>query len=111
MFFNKSKGDASALAAAGAANAVDVVFVGGGLVEVDDVADVWDVEAAGSDIGGDEDAGLVVFECFEGFLALGLGFVAVDSDGRDVLFFEVVGKALDAVFGFAKEEDFFKFLV
>jgi hypothetical protein len=52
----EDEGHAVAVASctAGASDAVDVVVVGLGRVEVDDVGDVVDVEAAGGDVGGDE---------------------------------------------------------
>ena len=48
---------AGAAGAAGAADAVDVGLVVGRRVEVDDVGDVVDVEAAGGDVGRDERVG------------------------------------------------------
>lgn len=52
--FDEGVGGATCAGATGTTDAVHVVFVGVRLVEIDDVADIGDVEAAGSDIGGDE---------------------------------------------------------
>ena len=58
-------GDAGHAGTAGAADAVDVIVRLPGHVEVDDVADAFDVEAAGGDVGGDEDRDLAVLEPLE----------------------------------------------
>ena len=49
-------GDALGASTASAADAVDEVVRGVGQVVVDDVRDVGDVDPAGGDIGGDQDA-------------------------------------------------------
>ena len=86
---DKGGGDALGAGAAGAADAVDEVVRGIGHVVVDDVRDVGDVDAAGGDVGGDQDAVLAVGEALEGGGALGLRAVAVDGVG-------VVAEALRA---------------
>src|SRR6185312_10951395 len=64
--------------AAGAADAVDVVVGLPRHVEVDDVADAFDVEPAGGNVGGHEDRDLVVLEPVELGNPVGLVHVALD---------------------------------
>ena len=68
--------------AAGAADAVDVVFGGVRQFVVDDVRQVVDVEAARGDVGGDQHAHRAGLEGFERFGALLLALVAVDGGRR-----------------------------
>ena len=68
-----------------------------GRVVVDDDVDVVDVDAAGGDVGGDEDVELAVAEVLERLLALALAQVAVDGGGLDALL--VAGRAASAVGG------------
>ena len=74
--------DAGAPGAAGRPDAVDVVLAGGRGVEVDDVRDVVDVDAAGGDVGGDERVDLARVEAAQRLLALALGLVAVHGGAR-----------------------------
>ena len=50
-------------------------------IEVDHAGDAVDMDAAGRDIGGDQDVGLAVREVVEGAGALGLGSIAVNRCG------------------------------
>ena len=75
--------DAVGAGARGAADAVDVGFRDVRQVVIDDVADAVDVDAAGGDVGGDQDAQLAVAEVGERALALVLRLVAVDGLGGD----------------------------
>jgi len=59
-------------AAASTANAVDIGVEHDGEVEVDDSGDFRDVEAAGSDVGGDQDLDFVSLEGAQSVLALRL---------------------------------------
>ena len=93
--------------AAGAAGAADAVHVGlgvGGDVVVDDVADPLDVEAAGGDVGGDEDVELAVAQLVDGALALRLDDVAVDRGGREPAGPQLLGELLGLLLG-ADEDD------
>src|SRR5690349_4645863 len=69
--------DAGVPGAAGAPDPVDVALAVGGRVEVDDVRDAVDVDAAGGDVGRHERVDLPGLESRERLLALALGFVAV----------------------------------
>src|SRR4051795_3328327 len=74
--------DAAASRAAGAPDAVHVALAVGGRVEVDDVRDAVDVDAARGDVGRDERVDRAGLEAGERLLALALGLVAVHGDGR-----------------------------
>ena len=105
VFGDEGDGVALGFGAAGATDAVDVVFVLKGEVEVDDVGDAGDVDAAGGDICADEDAEFSFFEFIKGALALVLGAVAVDRFGGDAGLAELLGEAAGGVLHFHKDED------
>ena len=102
---DEADGVADGLGAAGAADAVDVVFGVGGEVVIDDVRDAVDVDAAGGDVGGDEDAEGAAAEVVEGLEALILGAVGVEGAAGDVEGVEAAGDAVGAVFGAGEDED------
>ena len=62
LALDKRQGFAAFARAAGSADAVDVVLVGAGLVKVDDVADIRDVQAAGGNVGCYQDFDAIVLE-------------------------------------------------
>ena len=68
--------------AARPADAVDVVLGDHRQLEVDDVRERLDVEAAGRDLGGDQDGEPAGLEVGQGADALRLALVAVDRGGR-----------------------------
>ena len=74
--------DARGAGAAGAADAVQVGLLVLGALVVDDVRDALDVDAAGGDVGGDEDVDLAVAERAQRLLAGALAEVAVDGGRR-----------------------------
>src|SRR5262249_48078974 len=87
---------------AGTARAADAVHVGLGdlgQVEVDDVADLVDVDAARRDVGGDQHADLAALEVGERALARVLRLVAVDGLGALAGLGQVLGDAVGAVLG------------
>ena len=69
--------------ATGATDAVHVGLGVGGDVEIDDMTDPFDIEAAGCDIGRDQDVDLSVLELGDRALALDLPDVAVDRHCRE----------------------------
>jgi hypothetical protein len=78
-------GDAVAARAARAARAVHVAVLVLGGVEVDDVADVGDVDAAGGDVGRDQHVDVPALERGQRALALVLvllPWIAIDSTPR-----------------------------
>ena len=85
-------------------DAVDVGLGVGGDVVVDDVADPLDVEAAGRDVGGDEDVELAGLELVDRALALHLGDVAVDRHRGVAAGAQLLGQRLGLVLG-ADEDD------
>ncbi len=76
-----------------------------GQVEVDDVADAVDVDAAGDDVGGDEHAVTALLEAVERLLALRLRAVAVDRRTRDAALVQNAGNAVRAVLGPGEDQD------
>src|SRR5207249_828592 len=75
---------------AGPPQAMDVVLGAVRHVEVDDVRQLLDVDAAGGDVGGDEDRDLPRLEAGEGLGPLRLAAVAVDARGVDALTEKIV---------------------
>ena len=95
----EGNGDAVRAGARGAADAVDVLLRHVRQVEVDDVGDVVDVDAARGDFGGDENARLALLEAIERTGALALALVAVDGVGVEAGAFELLRDAVGAVLG------------
>ena len=91
--------------ATGAADAVHIIFVGGGKVVVDDVRYVVYVDTARRDVGRYEHLHLALFEAFERALALGVRFVAVNRIGCDAVAVELDAQFLHAVLHGAKNDD------
>ncbi len=87
LFVRRDEGEglAGQLGARGAADAVDVVLGHQRHVEVHDVAERFDVDAARGDVGGDEHAVLAALEAGERLGALRLRAVAVDALGLDAV--------------------------
>lgn len=71
-FANERQRGTALAAATGSADTVNVVVVGVWLVEVDNMADIRDVESAGGDVGCYEDLGFVGLEAVKGAHALAL---------------------------------------
>src|ERR1700682_937746 len=79
---HQSEGVPDILRAAGAANAMDVIFRMFGHIVIDDVTDAGDIETARGDIGRDHDlvfAGLETIESFDAFALRAIGMQ--DRDG------------------------------
>ena len=97
-------GDAGATGAAGAAGAVDVDL--GRLREgvVEHVRDVADVDAAGGDVGGDQEAQLVLAHQLHDPLALGLVEVAGQLLGVEALAAQHRGDQLGLLAGVAEDD-------
>ena len=102
----RDKGDrvAGCFGTAGAADAVDIIFGKRGHVEVDDVRDALNVDAACGDVGGDHDlvfAGLKAFQCP---LTLALRAAGVDRDRFDACPFEAAADLVGTVLGAGKDQ-------
>ena len=86
------------------ADAVDVVLGDHRQLEVDDVGQAVDVEAARGDLGGDEDRRPAGLEVGQRADALPLALVAVDRDGGDAVPAELLGEPVGAVLGAGEHE-------
>ena len=98
-------GDAVGAGPRGAADAVDIAFGHVRQVVVDDVADAVDVDAAGGNVGRDQDAQLAAFEVGEHALTLVLRLVAVDRGGEKAVLFEAFHDLVGAVLGAGEDQN------
>ncbi len=101
---DEGEGSAGGAHAGGASDAVDVDFGVFGDVVVDDVGDLVDVDAAGGEVGGDEDVDFAGFEAAHDAFAFVLHEVAVDGGGGDAVAFEAFGDFIDGAFGAAEDD-------
>ncbi len=101
-----AEGNRGALGAGprGAADPVDIGLRHFGKLEIDDMGDTVDVDAARRDVGCDHGTGVAFTERFERTLPLALAFVAVDRAGRDPVAFKMLGHLVGAAFG-SREDD------
>ena len=76
--FHKSQSGTMATTTTGTADAVNVVVVGLWQVEVDHVADIWNVEAAGSNVGCNQDLAVVRLKRLQSTVTLALRLVTVN---------------------------------
>jgi hypothetical protein len=83
-----------------------VQVVGGelGRVEVDDAADIVDVDATGHHVGGNEGRHLAAVEVGQGPLPLAPAAVAVDGGGVDLPLAELASDAIRRVLGAGEDE-------
>ena len=102
----ESKSVAFCFGAAGPADAVDVVFSILRDPVVDDMRDAGDVDAAGGDIGGDENFVDAILESLEGFHAIRLADVGV-HDGHFVVpsLFQKSGQIVGFLSGAGEDHD------
>ena len=98
------EGVARHLGARRAAHAVDVVLGHVGDVEVDDVRERLDVDAARGDVGRDEDAVAPLLEAGQRLRALRLRAVAVNALAGDALLQERLGQPVGAVLRAREDE-------
>jgi hypothetical protein len=73
--------------AAGAANAVHIVFGHVGNFVIDHVGQIVNVNAAGGNVGSDQCAQAAAFKARQSLGACALAFVAVQRHGSDAIFF------------------------
>ena len=90
--------------AAGSPGPVHVVLRRRGQIEMDDAADVVDVDPPRRDVGGDERLGLSGNEGPQCPVALGLGPAAVQRDGADAGGDQLAGDPVGAVLGPAEHD-------
>ena len=105
--FAGDEGDSSTRGerAARTANAVHVVFNLVREVEVHDVTDAVNVDAARSNVGRNENADFTILESLQCTLALGLRAVGVDGGTRDTVAVEFAADAVSAVLSAGEDED------
>ena len=103
--------DARHARAAGAADAMDVIVGLPRHVEIDDVADAFDVETAGRDVGGDEDRDLVILEAIELGDAIGLVHVALDLADREAGALQAAGELANRRLAVGEDDRVLEFLV
>ena len=90
--------------AAGAADPVHVVLGHVRQLEVDDVRQLVDVDAAGGDVGRHQHLQVALLEVGERLGARGLALVAVDRHRRDVVLQQVLDQAVGAVLHAREDE-------
>src|ERR1700677_2947527 len=100
---HEREGIAGLFGATGAANAMNVVLGMLGHVVIDDVADVGDVEAAGSDVGGHQNFVAAIAEALQGFFAFALGAVGMEDGDGVIVFLEEAGDLIGTMLGAAKD--------
>ncbi len=91
--------------AAGAADAVHIVFRHVGQVEVDHMRQLVDVDAARRDVGGDQHAQRAGLELRQRPRARRLALVAVDGERRNAVARQLLGQAVGTVLG-AREDQY-----
>ena len=104
-------GDAGGAGPGRAADTVHVTFRFVGQVEVDDVGDAVDVDAASRNVGGHQGPDVAGTEALQGPLPGILGLVAVDGVGTDAVLMQVPGNPVGAVFGAGEDEHPFDVLI
>ncbi len=104
---HQRNGFTAAPGTAGAADAVHIVFLDIGQLEVDHMRQLIDVQAAGSDIGGHQNAHLVGLEVGQGLGARVLALVAVNRGSRQAVLLQVLGQAVGAVLGTGEDQHLF----
>src|SRR5262245_26821780 len=95
---------AHAQCTAGAADAMNIVFGMVRHVEVNDMADLLDIDAARGDIGGDHHFVTAIAKAVERLLALALRAVGVKHSNGMVLLMQPARHTVGAVFGTAKNQ-------
>lgn len=99
------KSVADILGAAGASDAVDIVFGVLGDIVIDDMRNARDVDAPSGDVGGDHDFVAAAFEAFERIDAFRLGSVRVEDGDGVFERFEEASHAVSSVLSAGKDQD------
>ncbi len=92
---------------AGTADTVNVIFIDVRQFEVDHVWQLVDVQTTSGDIGRHEDSHFTGLEVGQGFGPRVLALVAVDRDGGQAVFVQVLGQTVGAVFGTSEHQHLF----
>jgi len=83
---------------------VHIVFRDVRQLEIDDMRDALDIDAARSNVGGNEHSDIAGTKGRARTLALRLGLVAVDSDRRDTAVIQMANDAIYAMLGSGEDE-------
>lgn len=97
-------GDTLATETTATADTVNVVLAVGGEVVVDDERDLLDIDTAGEEIGGDENAGRARAELLHEDLTLLLLHVAVHSGDGEFTRVHLLGEPVDFAAGVAEDD-------
>ena len=96
---------AACACAARSADAVHVVFRHIGNFVIHDMGQVFNVNAAGCDIGGDQDPNVAALESSQGLSASSLALVAMQCHRLDAVFGQVVGHIVRAKLGASEHQN------
>jgi hypothetical protein len=88
----------------GAADPVDISLRHFGKLEIDDMGDTIDIDAARRDVGCDHGTGAAGTKRFEGALPLALALVTMDRASRDPIAFQMLGDLVGAAFGSGEDD-------
>ena len=105
LLADQRDGHAVAVGTGRTADTVDVVLGVAGHVEVDDHRDVVDVDAAGDDVGGDDDVELAALELEHHLVALGLVEVGVHLAAVDLHALQRGSDLLHLLLGTGEDDD------
>ena len=96
---------AACACAARSADAVHVVFRHIGNFVIHDMGQVFNVNAAGCDVGGDQDPNVAALESSQGLSASSLALVAMQCHRLDAVFGQVVGHIVRAKLGASEHQN------
>jgi hypothetical protein len=102
---HEGEGVAGGLRPTGAADAVNVILRMLGDVEINDVADVLDIEATSGDIRRDKDFEAAIAEAPQGLFSFALAAVRMDDGDGVFVLLEEARDFIRAVFGAAENND------
>ncbi len=96
--------DAASAGASGAARTMDEIFRVLGQIVIDDLRDVLDVDAAGSEVGRDQDSMASLLKSEKSGISLGLRAIAMNHGGGESIAGQIVGQALGPALGAREDE-------
>ncbi len=73
-------------------------------IDVEDMGDAVDIDAAGGDIGGDQQFDAAALQIAKGALTGILRFVAMDDGGLEAILLQVFGHTIGAMLGTGEEQ-------
>jgi len=90
---------------------VDVLFLGGGEVVVDDEGHLLDVDTSAEKVSGDQNSGRAGSELSHDHVSIGLNLFAVHKGDSEVLFLKLFGELLNFFLGVAVDNTLLDFNV